>query len=165
MSRVLIPIAVLVSAALAVAPTTKKVITIAVVRHAEKKGDLGDAGLSPKGLERAERLASVFRRAKIDALIASDLKRTRETLQPIADEKKLPIKGIKEPEDVVKALKALPPGSFAVVAHHSYTLKEILKGLGVAAEEAEAIELEEYDNLLLVTYHLDIDTRLLNLTY
>ena len=146
-------------------PAGKKVITIALVRHAKKKNDLDDPGITREGRKRAERLAYNFRRAKVDALFASDLKRTVETVEPLAQQKGLKIRSIKEVKELVQALKSLPQGSFAVVAHHSYTLQEILEGLGVPKKEADGLDVDVYDNLFLILYHPDLETRALNLTY
>ena len=151
--------------AAAPAPAVRRVTTVALVRHGEKKGELTDPGLTAAGWERAQRLARVFKGAKVDALIASDLKRTQETLQPLADDKGLRLKALKAPADVARAVKALPEGSFAIVAHHSFTMREILQGLGVGAREIDALDLEAYENLLLVTYHPDLETQLLVLKY
>jgi phosphohistidine phosphatase SixA len=144
---------------------TKKVITVALVRHAEKKNDKDDPALTREGRKRAENLAHTLRRAKIDALFASDLKRTMETVEPLAQQKGLKITSIKEVKDLIQALKGLPQGSFAVVSHHSYTLKEILEGLGVPKKEAEELDVDVYDNLFLILYHPDLETKVLNLTY
>ena len=55
--------------------------------------------------------------------------------------------------------------SFAVVAHHSFTMREIPQGLGVPDDEAAALDLEAYENILLITYHPDLQTKLLVLQY
>jgi len=143
----------------------KQVITIALVRHAEKKNESDDPGLTREGRSRAERLAHYLRRARIDALFASDLKRTIETVEPLAQQKGLKITSVKEVKDLVQALRSLPQGSFAVVAHHSYTLKEIMEGLGVSKKDEEVLDVDVYDNLFLILYHPDLETKVLNLTY
>ena len=143
----------------------KAAITVAMVRHAEKGDEAKDPGLTEAGRKRAARLAEVFAKAKLDALIASDLRRTRETLEPLARTRKMEIAAIAEPKGVVDALKALPAGSVALVCHHSYTIDEIANGLGVPAADIEAVRLDEYDNLLVVAWHADLEPRILNLRY
>jgi len=147
------------------APGRKAAVIVAMVRHAEKDGDAKDPGLTEAGRKRAARLAEVFSKAKLDVLIASDLRRTRETLEPLARIRKMEITPIAESKGVVDALKALAPGSVALVCHHSYTIDEIAKGLGVPASEIEAMRLDEYDNLLIVAYHAELEPRILNLSY
>ena len=143
----------------------KAAVTVAMVRHAEKDDDAKDPGLTEAGRKRAARLAQVFSKAKLDLLIASELRRTRETLEPLARGRKMEITAIAESKQVVDALKALPPGSVALVCHHSYTIDEIAKGLGVPASEIERVRLDEYDNLLIVSYHAELEPRILNLSY
>jgi broad specificity phosphatase PhoE len=143
----------------------KKPVMVAIVRHAEKEDAGGDPGLTAAGKARAGRLAAVFRQAKLDLLVASDLKRTRETLEPVARAKGVKIAAIKEPAEVARTLKALPAGSTALVAHHSFSIRAILKDLGVPDAEARAIDLEAHDNLLIACYHPDLETRLLTLSY
>lgn len=143
----------------------KRPVIVAIVRHAEKDGEGQDPGLTAAGKLRADRLAALFRKAKIDLLVASDLKRTRETLEPIAREKAMKITSIKEPVEVARALKALRPGSAALVAHHSFSIRGLLKELDVPDAEARAIDLEAHDNLLIVPYHPDLETKVLTLSY
>ena len=143
----------------------KKPVIVAIVRHAEKEDEGGDPGLTAAGKQRASRLAALFRKSKLDLLIASDLKRTQETLEPIAKEKTMKISAIKEPAEVARALKALSPGSTALVAHHSFTIRQLLRELGVSDAEAGAIDLDSHDNLLIIPYHPDVETKSLTLSY
>jgi len=71
--------------------TLKRPVIVAIVRHAEKDDEGQDPGLTAAGKVRATRLAALFRKSKLDLLIASDLKRTRETLEPVAKEKSMKI--------------------------------------------------------------------------
>jgi broad specificity phosphatase PhoE len=143
----------------------KRPVIVAIVRHAEKDDEGQDPGLTAAGKVRATRLAALFRKSKLDLLIASDLKRTRETLEPVAKEKSMKISAIKEPGDVARAIKALRPGSTALVAHHSFSIRALLKELGVSDAEAGAIDLDSHDNLLIVPYHADVETKSLTLSY
>jgi phosphohistidine phosphatase SixA len=129
-----------------------KVSTIIVVRHAERDGVPGaDPCLNPDGQARAQRLAAALAPARIDFLIASQYCRTRQTIEPAAAPRGLTIEQIAEAADVVARLKALPEGSVAAVAHHSFTIHDILIGLGIPEEAATAIRVgTEYDNLIVV---------------
>lgn len=138
-----------------------------LVRHAEKLDGVEDPGLSPEGKTRAERLAAVLAPAKIDVLVASDLLRTRETLQPIADLKGLPIAEVDDadPGAVVARIRGLAPGAAAVVCHHSYTIPTILRGLGVEGAEGIDVSGKNYDQFLVLILPPGGKTQLLHLKY
>src|SRR5262245_37338173 len=109
-------------------PSAPVSVTI-IVRHAERGTDdhLNDAGTA-----RAMHLPEVLGQADIGYLIASDLARTQETLAPLAALKPtIPVEMIKEIDSVVNRVKGLPAGSLSVVCHHSFTIHQILDGLGV----------------------------------
>ena len=68
------------------------VTTFILVRHAEKsKDDPRDPSLSEEGIKRAESLNAMLKQADIAALYSSPYKRTRSTVQPIADAKGLEV--------------------------------------------------------------------------
>ena len=171
MSRAILPgalaVFLLLQAERQEAAGAKKITVIALVRHAEKAGDSGDPGLTAAGRKRAEALERTFRGARVHALVSSALRRTKETLEPLAKAKGLTVESAAEAEDVVRVLKKLAPGSLAVVAHHSYTLRAILDGLGVPAGDAAAVDvgLDVHDQLLLVAIHPGLETRLVPLKY
>ena len=70
-----------------------------LVRHGETEwnkqrriqGCRSDTRLSPKGLEEADRLATVLRKERIDAIYSSPMKRAAETAQIIADACKMKV--------------------------------------------------------------------------
>ncbi len=108
-----------------------------LLRHAERDGGI-NAPLNKAGRERAQALAQVFERVGIDTLIASDLRRTQETLEPLAADKGLDIsitasRSKEGAIEVVRLIDALMPGQTAVVAHHSFTIPAILDELGLGA--------------------------------
>lgn len=70
--------------------------TIVLVRHAEKAASTemdktGDVDLSREGHERAERLAMVIKKYKPHEIFATDYKRTKQTAEPIARRRNVPI--------------------------------------------------------------------------
>jgi hypothetical protein len=142
------------------------VTTIVVVRHAEKESTGTDPGLTPEGLARAEHLAQLLRNTKIDLLLASDSRRTQETLAPVAAlMPQVPFEKIAEAADVVTRLKALPQGSFAVVAHHSFTIHPILDGLEVAGTAAIDVSGLNFDNFIVVLIPTGSPPQFVPLTY
>ena len=66
--------------------------TVVVVRHMEKVADAGnDPSLSPQGAARAERVAEMLAAIGVDAVYATQYKRTAETGLPLAERLSLPL--------------------------------------------------------------------------
>ncbi|MEK7458206.1 MAG: histidine phosphatase family protein, partial [Patescibacteria group bacterium] len=59
---------------------------IYLVRHAQKRSDFGDPGLTALGLKQAQITATYFAKIGIDTICSSPLLRTRETVVFIARE-------------------------------------------------------------------------------
>lgn len=58
--------------------------TFYIVRYAEKADDgTDDPGLSPAGMQRAERLGNVLQYARLDEIAAPNFKRTLKTAEPL----------------------------------------------------------------------------------
>lgn len=111
-------------------------VTVVLVRHAETAGSTSEPGadppLSEAGRARAEALARELAGNRVTHLFASEALRSRESLAPLAAARKLEPKTIpaREVDKLVSALRALPPGSFAVVAGHSNTVPKLAEALG-----------------------------------
>ena len=108
--------------------------TVVLVRHAEKASAAKDASLSDRGRERANALASMFGHAGVTRLIATQYKRTQETLAPLAQRVSLPVdvRDASATQDLLGELRAAPDGSFIVVATHSNVLPLIVRELAGA---------------------------------
>lgn len=66
--------------------------TFYFIRHAEKRTDQGnDPELTDSGKERAAQWVNFFFLKDVDAILASDYKRTQATAQPLANSKKMPV--------------------------------------------------------------------------
>ena len=65
----------------------RPVTTIILVRHAEKKIEPSnqDPDLSPEGFERAQEIARVFGETGVNAIYATQYKRTQQTVKPLAE--------------------------------------------------------------------------------
>ncbi|MBN1441594.1 MAG: histidine phosphatase family protein [Planctomycetes bacterium] len=143
------------------------VSTVIIVRHAEKDGP-SDAPLSPEGELRALRLAEMLATAPIDHLIASDLIRTQQTLEPTSlAHGGLPVEQIDDdaPEEVVRRVLSFPAGTFTVVSHHSYTIHDILEGLGLEGVRSIPVSGDVYDNFFVVLLPAGGCSQLLHLHY
>ena len=64
---------------------------IVLVRHAEKVDASADPELSAEGKERAQRLAKKIGKYRPKEIYSTDFKRTRDTVQPLAAKRRVPI--------------------------------------------------------------------------
>ena len=133
------------------APAQSTPVTVFVVRHAEKGPEVPDPSLTEAGRRRADELARVLMEAKVTALFVTEFKRTQETLAPLATATGVaPTRLLARDVDaLVDQLRALSPGSRAVVATHSNLVHVIVERLtGVKIPE---ITDADYDRLTVAT--------------
>jgi broad specificity phosphatase PhoE len=131
-------------------------ITVLCLRHAEKAAEpRDDPGLTPEGDARARELAALLARSGATHLFASELARAQATLAPLAAELALEtrVRPAGASSALALELRALSPGSVAVVAGHSNTIPELVAALGGSARDLEAGRLRdgEFDRLFIVT--------------
>lgn len=112
--------------------------TVVLVRHAEKAAvdpHDRDPDLSPKGRERAARLATLLAKTSPSRLVASEYKRTQQTLAPLSERVGKPVetRSADHTDDLVRELRDAPPGSTTVVATHSNVIPKIATDLGGGA--------------------------------
>lgn len=70
----------------------EELTTFYFIRHAEKRTDQGsDPELTPQGTERASQWVNFFFLKDVDAILASNYKRTQATAQPLATSKKMDV--------------------------------------------------------------------------
>ena len=145
------------------APAAVELATVVLVRHAEKAtDDPRNPSLSPAGQLRAEGLATLLGAAQPTALIASEYKRTHETLAPLAQRtgREITARPARDVAGLVAALRAAPAGSLTVVAGHSNTVPAIARGLGVElaslvagpAGAGPVLDEAVYDRVYVLTY-------------
>lgn len=143
--------------ALPVAPALAEMTGIVVVRHAEKADDgTRDPGLTPAGRARAEALAAAVANAEVGGLIASQYRRTRQTLAVLAERHGLEVTivpaasgDIEAHVDAVAAMvRHAEADGLLVIAGHSSTVPLIVEALSGA--EIEAIDESEYDRFYLL---------------
>lgn len=128
-------------------------ITVFVVRHAEKGPENPDPSLTEAGEQRAAELARIVGDAGVTALFTSEFKRTGETLAPLAARTGLVPVVIPagKMDSLIAAIRALPPGSRAVVSSHSNLVHLIVERL--SGVKIPALTDEQYDRLAVVTVH------------
>jgi hypothetical protein len=140
------------------APAACELATVYLVRHGNRDNappacpdDCPSECLNEDGLARAERLASFLRDVDIQGLVGSDLCRTHQTLRPLALLKGLDILSLATAEEVAQHLLLRPTGTTTVVAHHSFTLHDILEGLGFGPEVRQySVSGDSYDTFFAV---------------
>jgi broad specificity phosphatase PhoE len=109
---------------------------VILVRHAEKAAaPKGDVALSDAGLVRAEALAAALADAHVDAIVTTQLRRTRETAAPLAAKRHLTPVVVPTGENidaharaVAEALRDLGP--VVLVVGHSDSVPAIIHALG-----------------------------------
>jgi phosphohistidine phosphatase SixA len=120
-------------AAAPAAPAAPSVLTVYLVRHAEKElaPGLADPPLTAAGQARAQALAGALRRAHPAALFTTNTQRTRATLAPLAAATGLApqVYRAQQPGALADTLRRAYAGRTAVVVH-SNTLLPLLAALG-----------------------------------
>jgi len=145
--------------------------TIIFVRHAEQDRTMGDdPGLSAAGQRRVAELtrqlvdADVV--AGIDAIYSTPLRRTLETVQPLAETLELPVNRY-DPEDneaVLATILKNHKGKIVLVAAHSNTVPTLIAELG-ASKKVPPIDHDEYDNIYVISIPWFGKTKTIRLRY
>lgn len=131
-------------------------VAIVLVRHAEKEtGEGSDPPLTAAGWERARALAGILSRETVTHLFATEYRRTRDTLAPLAERTgvEITVVSAREPQRLLENLASLPAGSLAVVSGHSNTIPELVEALATPEDPApgvESIREDEHDRLYVV---------------
>ena len=112
----------------------RPVTTIILVRHAEKIIDPNnpDVDLSPAGQARALEIVRMFGNAGVNAVYATQYKRTQQTVKPLADKLGLPVTVVnaKNTPDLIAQIRAQNSGQTVFIAGHNNTVPEIIAALG-----------------------------------
>src|SRR5467141_1069430 len=98
----------------------RAVTTLILVRHAEKIIDPNnpDVDLNADGQARAQELVRMFADAGINAIYATQYRRTQETVKPLADRLNLPINVVdsKRTQDLVNQILSAHRGQTVFIA-------------------------------------------------
>jgi broad specificity phosphatase PhoE len=143
-------------------------LTLILVRHAEKQivpPENKDPDLSPAGSARAEELARMFGGAGIEAIYATQYKRTQQTVRPLSEKLGIGVTEIdaKKTPDLVAKIRARNAGQVVFIAGHNNTVPEIIAAMG--GPQLPIIPETEYDNLYIFTVQSDGTTTLLKMKY
>lgn len=143
---------------------------VLIVRHAEKATAEPDTELSEAGHARARALADALEHAGVQAVLATERRRTRQTAQPLADRLGLSVEvvGLAGGADahaaaVAEAIRTRHRGRVVLVAGHSNTVARIVAALG-GPRLPDLCE-SEYANLFVLRLQADGTARLVRARY
>ena len=146
---------------------SRPLTTVILIRHAEKNIDpnTSDPDLSPAGQARAQELVRMFADSGINALYATQYKRTQQTLKPLADRLGLPVNLVdsKKTPELVKQLLVDHRGQTILVSGHNNTVPEIIAALG--GPQFSPIPETQFDNLYIVTVYRFGKAKVVQLKY
>jgi 2,3-bisphosphoglycerate-dependent phosphoglycerate mutase len=145
----------------------RPVTTVILIRHAEKVIDPNNADpdLSPAGQARAQELVRMFGDAGINAIYATQYKRTQQTVKPLADRVGLPIVQInsKNTAELLNQIRSQHAGQLVFISGHNSTVVEIIAALG--GPQYPVIPEGEYDNLYIVTVYQTGKAKVVKMRY
>ena len=133
---------------------SRPITTIIVVRHAEKNIEANqDPDLSPAGQARAVEIARMFGNTGVNAIYATQYKRTQQTVKPLADRLGLSVNVVdsKQTKELVRQILKEHRGQTVFVAGHNNTAPEIVGALG--GGNFPTIPENEFDNMFIVTVY------------
>ena len=154
-----------IAAEVAPSPPDSAVTVFYVVRHAEQHPSMigKDPPLSDVGKRRAQALARVLADAGIKHVYATTARRTIETGLPLARQIGDSVRTIEDTGELLKQLKAHPPGDRVLVVAHGNTLAEIIKGL--TGRDLPPFKSGDFDMLYVVIVVRNGPTQVLLLRY
>jgi len=146
---------------------SRPVTTIILVRHAEKNIEPNnpDPDLSPEGFARAQEIARVFGETGINAIYATQYKRTQQTVKPLADRTGVAVRLLQanQTDELVKQLQTTNRGQTVFIAGHNNTVPAIVSTL--SGETYPTIPESEFDNLYIVTIYRFGKAKVVKLKY
>jgi broad specificity phosphatase PhoE len=146
---------------------SRPVTTVILVRHAEKKLEPmnQDPDLTPEGFARAQEIAREFGGAGINAIFATQYKRTQQTVKPLSDSTGVPVTLLQstQTDELVQRIQTSLRGQTIFIAGHNNTVPAIASAL--SGESFPTIPENEYDNLFIVTIYRFGKAKVLKLKY
>jgi broad specificity phosphatase PhoE len=146
---------------------SRPVTTVILVRHAEKKIEPSnpDPDLAPEGVERAQEIARVFGGAGINAIYATQYKRTQQTVKPLSDNTGVPVTLLdaNQSNELLKRIQTTYRGQTIFIAGHNNTVPAMVSEL--SGETYPVIPESEYDNLYIVTIYRTGKAKVIKLKY
>ena len=130
----------------------QELTTFVLVRHAEKDSDgTRDPGLTKEGVERAERLKTLFAEADVTAIYSTPYKRTRATVAPLAKMKGQEVQEYNPRSmDFLDDILAKHAGGLVIVSGHSNTTPFVANAL-LGKDKFTQLDESEYNKIFVVT--------------
>jgi len=130
----------------------RPVTTVIIVRHAEKNIEPNnpDPDLSPAGQARAQEIARMFGDSGVQAIYATQYKRTQQTVAPLASRLGLSVSTIdaKQSAELTRRILSSNRGQTVFIAGHNNTVPEIVNIL--SGENFPIIPESVSDNMFIV---------------
>lgn len=146
---------------------SRPVTTVILVRHAEKRIEPTnpDPDLTPEGVERAQEIARVFGDAGINAIYATQYKRTQQTVKPLSDRIGVPVTLLdsNQTNELLRRIQTDHRGQTVFIAGHNNTVPAIVSEL--SGETYPVIPESEFDNLYIVTIYRFGKAKVVKLKY
>ena len=146
---------------------SRPVTTVILVRHAEKKIEPNnqDPELTPAGEARALEIARMFSNSGINAIYATQYKRTQQTVKPLSEKVGVAVTLLdaSQVDELTNRLQTSNRGQTIFVAGHNNTVPAVINKL--SGENIQVIPESEYDNLFIVTVYRFGKAKVLHLKY
>ncbi len=145
----------------------RPVTTVILVRHGEKKIEPNnpDPDLAPEGEARAKEIARVLGNAGVNAIYATQFKRTQQTAKPLSDRIGIAqtIVNASETNDLIQKIQTNHRGQTVFIAGHNNTVPAIVSTL--SGDTYGVIPESEYDNMFIVTIYRFGKAKVVQLKY
>jgi phosphohistidine phosphatase SixA len=124
--------------------------TLFIVRHAEKADSTAQSGLTTKGVERAEKLATLLKDVELGGIFSTSYFRAMETARPTAESHKVTVYNYNptEFERTYEMMFTHKIGEKFLLIGHSNNIPEILKSFGDTTNVV--IGEKDYDNFYVI---------------
>ena len=146
---------------------SRPVTTVILVRHAEKKIEPNnpDPDLTPAGEARALEIAGMFSNSGINAIYATQYKRTQQTVKPLSEKTGVGVTVVEasQVEELTNRLQTNHRGQTVFIAGHNNTVPALVNAL--SGENIPVIPESEYDNMFIVTVYRFGKAKVLKLKY
>lgn len=146
---------------------SRPLTTVILVRHAEKNIEPNnpDPDLSPAGQARARELVRVLGVAGVNAIYATQYKRTQQTAKPLAYSLGLSVNVIdaKKTQDLVNSIRTANRGQTILVVGHSNSVPEIIAALGGGS--VPEIPDSDYDNMFILEIYKSGSAKVTRIKY
>lgn len=136
----------------ALSAQAQELTTFVLIRHAEKASDgTRDPGLTAEGEDRAARFKAMFAKAEVSAIYSTPYRRTKSTVQPLADAlNKQILEYNPRNMDFLDEILTDHAGGLVIISGHSNTTPFVANAL-LGKDQFGQLDESEYDKIFVVT--------------